>query len=263
MTAPEIETRVAAAGLEEHLFAGAPVFARVAGAVSFAPLIFAGITGRWPTESEARVLDAVASCGTVADPRVWPMKVGRIVASYGGALSGAGAGLLALSSGIVGPWRTAPAAAKLLQEVAAATRQEDDVDQALDRLLEKRRFLPGFGVPFRERDERLAPLRRCLEAEGHHQRMFFSLWERLADWTRRRRKLEPNFGSAVAATLLDLEVAPEETGIIGAALVLHMVLANAHEGAQQQAEALRKLPDEYVRYVGTPARVSPRGSGGG
>lgn len=263
--APEISTRVAAAGTREHLFFGRPVFAEIAGEASLAALVYTGLTGRAISAEDAAVLDAIASAWTVADPRVWPMKVGRIVASYGNTLSGVAAATLAMNCTYIGPWKTIPGAAALLKEVAAEVPASDvhaaGLSKRLTDLLAERRYLPGFGVPFRPQDERLLPFRRCLERLGRHELRYFALFERLAGWSRDGRGLEPNIAAAVAAALLDLDVKVEEMGALGTALVLHMVLANAHEGAEQQAGMLKELPGESLHYVGKAPRRSPRAGG--
>ncbi|MBW2736501.1 MAG: hypothetical protein JRH20_29285 [Deltaproteobacteria bacterium] len=258
MQGATVPTQVAAAGTKEHLFMGRRVFAELTGETSMTSLLFLGITGRLPEEDEVGVLDAIASTWTVADPRVWPLKVARLLASHGNALSGLGGGFLALSCRFIGPWRNLPATSRLLVEVNEATAHGEDFNEAVHALLAARRYLPGFGVPFRAEDERLAPLRRCLERTGRQAHHYFSLSERLASWVMERRQLGPNAALSVAAALLDVGVGAASQGAMGAALMVHMFFANACEGAEQRAEVLKRLPKETVRYIGKAPRLSPR-----
>ena len=261
---PELvqRTRVAASAYDEHRFCGARVFAELAGHSTLTSLCALGITGRRLRPEQLGVLDDLAACWTIADPRIWPLKVARIAASHGGVLQGVAAGLLSMDCRYVGVYQTAPAAAALLSAVAAEGGHSEDqrgLDQLLERRFAQRRYIPGFGVAFREIDERLVPFEDCLGARGDRQALpFYRLFRRVGCWAVSSRKMPPNIAGAAAAALLDLGFALDEIGALTTSLSLHMFWANAFEGAQERSPWLRCLPPESIRYEGPAPRLSPR-----
>lgn len=258
MTA-KITTGVAVAGAREHLFMGRRVFGELTGNVSMSALLLLGLTGHLPSDEEVEVLDAIAASWSIADPRVWPLKVARLVASHGNTLSGVAAATLAMSCRFIGPWRNLPATAKLLIEIDEATRDcPDKFERVAGEIISRRKVVPGFGVAFRDADERLEPLTRCLVRSGRHELRYFALGKRLVPVVRKERRLEPNAATSVAAALLDLDVQVGQMGAVGSSLMVHMLFANAFEGAAQRSELLLRLPPEHIHYVGRPPRCSPR-----
>lgn len=258
-----IPTRVAALGYPEHRFRGLAVFGELTG-LSYAGLIALAVTGRLPSPEEIDALDLLAVVTTVADPRIWPLKLARVVASYGGYLAGVAAGQLPLEGDRIGPPITVHAATMLTELHAALVGRTDDADAcsaAARELVARRRKLVGFGIPFRAADERFVALRSGLADRGRTALPFWRLQEALAEVVRAERGLPPNIGIGAAALLLDMGHSPQEAAAVVHFLNQHVFIANAFEAACDARRELRQLPAEAVRYVGAPARVSPRASG--
>lgn len=74
----------------------------------------------------------------------------------------------------------------------------------------------------------------------------------------RERGLQPNIAAAAAAIFCDLGWSPDEIGSASSCLGVHMLIAHAHEGAQQRAAVAQRLPAAVVRYAGPAPRRSPR-----
>lgn len=254
MSDADIRTKVARSGYHEHLFAGRRVFAELSGQSSLAALIALGVTGRRLADDEAGLLDDLATVWTVADARIWPMKVARLVASHGGTLEGLAAGFVAFDCTLIGMWAVIPPAAELLLELKEAN------DEALLAIVRQRKRLPGFGTPFRSGDERLPPLHRCVEQRGRHELPTYRRYQRLAATVLRERGLQPNIAAAAAAIFCDLGWSPAEIGAVSSCLGVHMLIAHAHEGAQQRAASAQRLPASALRYEGPAPRRSPRAS---
>jgi hypothetical protein len=220
-------------------------------------------TGRRFPPEDCRVLDDIAAVMTLADPRIYPLKVTRLASSYGNAISGVAAGTLCMNSRFVGPAEVPPAAGRVFQEidraVGNALDQDDRARDILRREIGRRKFLPGFGVIRREKDERLPALRDCLARRGRrHERRYWRLYELLVDVVRTERDLEPNISSGIAAAALDLGILPDQLGIICALIGIYLTLPNAFEGARQQPAVLQALPVDCIDYQGPPERTSPR-----
>jgi len=256
-----IETRVAKVGQGEHHFCGYPATSKLLGRQSSAGMLLLAVGAGPGSAEDHAVLNDVAVALTAGDPRAWPMKIARLVASYGDFFAGWAASSLFLPEAQLGP-STSGQAADWLHGVAALA--DDPVvrgerfDAVVREVLLGRQRLPGFGVPFRDVDERLAALRGALERRGRCQRRFWQIMDAVATIVRRERQLEPNIGLGLAACLLDLGLQPPQVPRLLAALAAHMFVANAAEGADQAAAVLRELPLDRVDYQGPEPRQSPR-----
>ncbi|MBI4953408.1 MAG: hypothetical protein HY908_15365 [Myxococcales bacterium] len=260
MTSEPIPTRVARTGWGEHGFMGHRLFADLAGVEHASGLLAIALTGRRLAADDQAVLDDVAVACTLADPRIWPAKVARIVSGYGRALPGFAAGYLCLEGALIGPWMAGAAAAWLARLAARPELAADDeaLARALDEEIRERRTLAGFGVPFRPADERVAALDRLLAARGRATARHWSFFARARRLLTARRRLEANISCAIAAAGLDLGFAVEEVAALAGALAQYTFFSNAFEAAREPAPALQTLDPAYVVYVGPAERTSPR-----
>ena len=260
MSPLELVTRVAHAGWDEHGWCGYQLYAELAGEEGFTGMLALAVSGRrLPPEGRA-VLDDIATVVTVADPRIWPLKITRVVAAYGSIYPAYAAGNLALERAMIG-FSSCEQAAENLVNLREAVQDPEDA-AALEAVVRERydskRPPVGFGVPFRPRDERVVALRGCLERRGRTGLPHWRFFELAATVVRGAKRLEPNIGLGLAAACLDLGFRPHEIGVLAMGLVQNAFIGNALEGARQAPAILRKLPDERVRYVGERPRESPR-----
>lgn len=263
MTLPAlvVPTRSAHWGWDEHRYFGHKVFEELAGHESFMGLTALSVLGRRLPAEDCAVLEDAANTLTMADPRIWPLKLTRVVASYGGTVAAAAAGLLVEEGAQIGPWacgRAAEVLEKMHAEIAGREGDDDHVRDIVSRYLEKHAFIWGFGTPFRPRDERLIAFRRCMIEKGRHARAHYRTMEAVANAVRQLRRAEPNIVLALAAVCLDMGLGVEEIGPVATTLMQHMFFAAAVEGARQTPSVLRELPDAYVAYIGPEPRTSPR-----
>ena len=178
-------------------------------------------------------------------------------------VAGLCAGLLATDQAHIGPPSMANAARLYVAIARRVVGPEDreGIAAAVDELAVPGYRFPGFGVAFRDVDERVEGIVHCLDrrrrTDGQHWRLLGTLAAEL----RSRLGLFPNASGATAAVLLDLGFDPDQIEALGLAVLLPNWLANAVEGAAQAPEVLQRLPAECVRYVGEPPRTSPRARG--
>ena len=210
------------------------------------------------------IVKRLAGCNLVADPRIWPLKIARLAASFGGALPGVCAGSVFLEDAMIGPL-TARHAAEFLLDISTHWTGEDS-GEALARELGRRRLLgrrfPGYGVAFRPLDERVGVIDRIVREEGRDGGKYWRTSKLVESLLSDRRPLPRNAGCAAAAALLDCRLSPRQVGLITWSYVVPTYLANAVEGAEQEAPALQQLPASAVRYDGPPPRVSPAAAAG-
>ncbi|HEX2669753.1 MAG TPA: hypothetical protein VHM25_02720, partial [Polyangiaceae bacterium] len=216
--------------------------------------------GRRLSSNECAVVDDAACTLTLADPRIWPLKLTRLIAAYGSTLPAAAAGLLSEEDARIGPWAMAKSAEVLLAFDAAIGTHLDEpetVHAIVKGYLEEHPFVWGFGTPFRGKDERLVSFRKCIRQRERQDARFWRLMSAVSAAVREQRGVEPNMGIAVAAAFLDLGMTPHQVGSLTSALMQHMFLAHAVEGSSQGA-SLRELPAGYVEFDGRAPRSSPR-----
>jgi hypothetical protein len=198
---------------------------------------------------------------TAADPRIFPLKLVRVVASYGRVLPACSVGSIYLEDGLIGSW-TSSRAARHLTELSRRLEDEKDNDdsfrKSVKNLLKREKKLVGFGVPFRNTDERVEAVRRRLKKTGRCDLHFWRIMERFAEVIREESGLEPNIGIAAAAVCLDLGFRPRNIGALVTALVQHTILANAIESAHHPNCEFQCIETEKIRYEGRPERISPR-----
>jgi hypothetical protein len=261
MQEPTLKTECAHWGWAEHRYFGHAVFGELLGHENFTGLTVLSVLGRrLPAECLA-VVDDMAIALTLADPRIWPLKLTRLLAAYGGAVAALGGALSCQEGARIGPW-TGQQAATLLHEFhGQLSPYQDDaarVRECVLRNLESRSYVWGFGTPFRDRDERLVAFERRIVERGRHTLPHWRTFDAISRVITAERGVQPNMGMGVAAACLDLGLEVREVGPLATALMQHMFLANAVEQARAPSEALRQLPDSRVSYVGPSLRKSPK-----
>ncbi len=260
MMKPSLPTRVARADWGENWFFGLRVGADMAGRDSYMSALALASGGKHIDERDARVLDDVAVCFTAADPRIWPLKIARVASSYGSHGIAYACAHMALEGGMIGPCPATPAAklfAKFHDELGA-NPTDDAVDAHVQAHLDSGGRFFGFGVPYRDIDERVVALERCLVARGRADGPHWKLMRSIERALVKQKKLPVNIVGAAAAVELDMGFTPEQIGVLMTGAASLSFIANAVEGATQKPELLQRLPRELVRYVGRAARQSPR-----
>jgi hypothetical protein len=256
-----LPTATAHWGWDDHRYFGHRVFEDLAGRQSLTSLTALSVLGRQLSCDECAVLDDAAVCLTLADPRIWPLKLTRVIAAHGGMTASAAAGLLIEEDARIGPWTGAKSAELLVElhlRLVGTGFDAEAVEAVVREYLDKHHFVWGFGTPFRQRDERLVAFVSCLERRGRRQLPFMRTLDAVALVVTRLRQTEPNMGMAFAAAFLDLGLAVEEVGPLATALMQHMFFAHAVEGARQAPTVLQCLPEPCIDYIGVEARDSPR-----
>ncbi len=251
-----IPTRVGHAGHGDNRFRGHSVRDELAGRAGFWTLAVLAVGGRMIDGSDAVILDDLEVCLSAADPRIWPMKIVRLAAAYGSVQTGVCAALLAMESAAIGPSNLRRVAEFLtrLQASVPEDCSDDTFETLLGAHLTER--IPGFGVPFRPRDERVLALQGCLARRGRAEGSYWRLAHRVEKVLLTRHRAPLNIVGACGAVLLDLAISPQQIGSLPLMVTNH--LANAFEGASQRSPALQCLPPDSILFVGTPARRSAR-----
>jgi hypothetical protein len=271
-----LPTRLGHAEWGDNRFRGLSMARDLAGRETTTGLVALAIGGRRLDPIERGLLDDIGVVGSVGEPRIWPLKLVRVTASYGGCLAAVAAVNVCSEGAMVGQHAVGLAAALLLDlsrrmrafNVIGASPDVLALDDlALEnecrRLLEEKGRLFGFGVPFRKRDERLDMLIERVVASGRSELPYWRLSTRVAETVRRIRRLEPNIGLGAAAICLDIGFTPAQIGPLVMAIGSTDFWSNAVEGAEQAPACLQTLPRGSVNYIGPAPRPSPRATRNG
>jgi len=260
MTAPRPIQRIGHIADDDNRFCGASVFGELAGRVTTPTDLLAiafGIPCLDPADHE--IVRCIALCTTSPDARVWPLKMARVLASFGNPYAGCFGAQLGNSSDRMGPG-TASLAAESLGWIAARSGQPPDhaaIARAVAAHLTERGRIAGFGVPFRKHDERGLALHRLLAGHPAQQRPMWRLHMQIIEIVRAEQGVEPNVVFPIAALLLDLGVAARRIGMFLSLAMAHTFAAHALEAADQDGPYLRELPRAVIEYRGRPARPVP------
>jgi hypothetical protein len=257
---PVLTTRLAHAGFAEHRLRGHLVFGELLGNTSYWSLLSIAAGGPPLDEEASSTWDDLAVVCAVADPRIWPLKLVRLAAAYGSEIAGIGCAHLFTDRALVGPGATLGCARQLIQlreVIGADVTNATAVADAVLTLIGRERLL-GFGVPYRDRDERVVAVLPRLAARGRldlHHRNLLGVVEEV---TLRKLRLPVNIVGLMAAVALDMSLPPEVAEALAVAALFPPLLGNAWESAATQESLLQRLPDAAVEYRGTPPRESPR-----
>jgi hypothetical protein len=263
MTLPQLTepTRSAYWAFDEPRYFGHRAFGELAGRETWTGLMALSIFGRRLPPELCGVLDDAVGALTLADPRIWPLKLTRVVGSYGGFLPALCAGMLMENGAHIGPWACVDAANVLQALHAEIGGREDDrahVREILAAYRKKHRFVWGFGTPYRGRDERVITFRECMKRRGRTDLPYYRTMQAVSLAMKEATNAEPNIGGVLASVLLDMGLSPNDVGALVVALVQHMFFAQAMESAKTPNLTVRELPPEYVTYRGREPRASPR-----
>jgi hypothetical protein len=245
---------------DDNRFCGSAVFGELGDRVVMPSDLVALAIGLPRLDAADReVLRCMTLSTTSPDARVWPLKMARVLASFGNPYAGCFGAQLGNASEHMGPGTASSAAASLAW---LAARIDDVTDRAqvaaaVAAHVAERGRLAGFGVPFRDQDERLLGLHRLLAGHPATRRPMWRLHERIIEVVRAEQGVEPNVVFPITALMLDLGIAPRRAGMFLSLIMGHTFAAHALEASDQDGPYLRRLPDDAIEYRGRAPRPVP------
>jgi hypothetical protein len=219
------------------------------------------VFGRKLSPELCAVLDDAAGALTLADPRIWPLKLTRVVGAYGAFIPALSAGVLMENGARIGPWACVEASKTLLILHAELAGEQDNPERVREVVTDYRKrhgFVWGFGTPYRGKDERVVAFNQCVARRGRAHLPHYRTMAAVAVAMKHSTNAEPNIGGVLSSVLLDMGLGPSEVGAMVVALVQHMFLAHSIESANAPNPALRELAPERISYDGQAARSSPK-----
>jgi len=256
-----IKSRVALHTATENFFHGYKTNEELLGKETGLGFLAIAIKGVRPSEQEREILDTIVVAINSSDPRIWPLKLSRVAASYGSFPVGLTAGFLGCDNVQLGPIPTGKSAetlAYLKSMIGDRLEDQEFAENTVRAFLKTKPRIMGLGVPLRDFDERYVPFVKWINEKGYNTGYYWKLHLVLSKLAEEVFKIKTNILLGCAAILLDLGYEPKHVGPMMLCLTQPSMAANAFEGSIQKEEHLQKLPVESVEYVGKPSRVSPR-----
>jgi len=262
MTHPVIQTRVAQMGAQDHLFSGYQIFNELLGNESIVGLFALSVGLPKLNQEDITMLNDLSTVNMLCDPRIWPVKLSRLVASYGSALHGFCAGNLMHDNTFIGAG-PCQRGAELFVELMSAIGGPEHIEntkqvEAQIKIIVSRERWPGFGVPFRVTDERMDALKKHLSDKVQSTKPFWNLLLRTEEYLLRTQRCGVNILGGICAVMLDMGFTPEQSAWMLVLIIQGNFSGAAFEGAQQKAESLQNLPLDFISYEGPLPRKSPR-----
>ncbi len=263
MTKPVIETYVGHAAWEENFFCGYKMHGDLVGKEDgFWSMVSLAVGGKRLSKEQTRILDDLSLSFLSADPRIWPPKVARLIASYGTAGAGFAASYIAFDRGaafgnIVGE-KIAALLVSIQKKIENGSIKKEQLPEVIGEILDKGEPIAGFGVPLREKDERVLAIKDCLKIRGFDKGPYWTLLLEIEKILFERKKIRLNGAGAMIAVCLDLGFNLSQVKRMTPILMTGMTFANSVEGADQCSPLLQNLPIQYISYKGPAQRMSPR-----
>jgi citrate synthase len=250
-----IKTKVGKALFVDHIFCGYSVARELLETETFWSTLSMAVGGRRLSASESQLFDKISTVVLGADPRIWPLKISRLVSSFGSTYAGVSGVYMALEGSNYGPFVMA-AASRMIKECVDSS----DYKKVLRQLFDNKLKIPGFGVPIREMDERVLAIRGYVKKTDLAGKYLNTL-EDMEDFLLETKGLRVNIGGYLSALLLDFGYQPEQIGILGPVSVFVSLVANSYEESVQQNPQIQYLREDDLEYVGPAKRTSERGRG--
>lgn len=271
---PRPTQRAGHIGTDDNRFCGSAVFADLATRIADPTALLCLAFGMpLPNADGREVLRCACLSVTSPDARVWPLKMTRVLASYGNPYAGFFGAQLANFSDRMGPGTATHAALSLrwiaerLERETAPTGEptagpaeptDEQVAAVVAEHLATRGRIAGFGVPFRKEDERLLGLLRLLSGHSSRQGRFWKLHLRVVAAMRQRDGLEPNIVIALVALFLDLGLPAARAGMFLTSMMAQNFAAHALEASERDAAILQQLEPRFLEDQCAAPRRSPR-----
>lgn len=261
---PPIFTRVGHATWGENYFCGFRMIKDLVGREDgFWSAISLAVGGARLTAEQARIIDDMSICSLAADPRIWPMKIIRLIASYG-SVGAALAALLVLmnvneSIGSGAMQKAAEFLISLRNDLSVSeTFHTKELRTKINALIKQGHRFQGFGVPQRDYDERVSAIFNIVKMRKPFNQQYWGILLKTAKILKEAKGLEINFSGSIAALLLDMDFTLDDIRAVSQVILLPSMIANAFEEAQQKNVQLQRLPLSCIDYQGPPLRLSPR-----
>jgi citrate synthase len=241
--------------------AGFSLFDDIVGKKSYFQLLILSVTGRMPERRLADWLEAIFSCLSWPDPRLWCNQVGALSGTLRGSpIASIAAGVLASDSKVYGPG-VLPDTADSVRAIAEQRRQGVPIEAIVRSYLkggQQRPVIPGYWRPLMKGvDERVVYMSRVAGDLGFEAGPHLQACLELSDYLYETYEEGINLAGYIMAFLLDSGMMPREIHRLLSMAVMAGVHACYSEAMDRPANSFLPLRCDDIDYQGVPERPVP------
>lgn len=230
------------------------------GNVSYFEVLILSISGKMPEPRLAKWAEAIYSCMSFPDPRIWCNQVGALAGTARSApVSGIAAGVQASDSRMYGPG-TVPAAYGFLsyamQQHGSGVGVKSIVESQ-SRRPGMQPAIPGYGRPLATGDERVLAMTKVTEKLGFEAGPYMLLARDIERYMLDNHAESMNLATFIVAFLRDQQWSLEQIRQLTSIIVTAGVAACYAEAYSKPAETFLPLRCEDIDYRGAALRPVP------
>ncbi len=239
---------------------GYSLFDELVGKVSWFEILILNITGKRPEQRLAKWAEAIYSCLSFPDSRIWCNQIGSLAGTMRSSpVSGITAGIYASDSRMYGPG-TVPASYNFLS--LAMQQHQDGID--VKGIVEGQRkrpgtqpVIPGYGRPLATGDERVLVMNDFAKKLGFEWGACMHLAREIDQYMLKKYNESMNLATFIVAFLQDQQWSLEQIRQLTSCIVTAGVAACYSEAYDKPAETFLPLRCDDVEYRGVAPRPVP------
>lgn len=245
---------------EEVTTHGYSLIDELVGKATYFEILTLSITGKMPEPRLAQWTEAIYSCMSFPDPRIWCNQVGTLAGTMRASpVSGITAGIQASDSTMYGPG-TAIDVIEFLTSAMQQHQQGIDVKGIVDsqcRRAGSPPMIPGYGRPLATGDERVIAMNQVSEALGFEPGPYMLLAREIDRHMFEHYEENMNLATFVVAFLRDQHWGLEQIRQLTSIMVTAGVAACYGEAYDKPADSFLPLRCEDIEYRGAASRAVP------
>ncbi len=239
---------------------GYSLLGELAGKVSWFEILILNITGKMPEQRLAKWTEAIYSCMSFPDPRIWCNQIGSLAGTMKSSpVSGITAGIHASDSHMYGPG-TVPASYDFLSGAMQQHQDGIDVKKIVEGQCRRpgtQPVIPGYGRPLAIGDERVLVMNDVTEKLGFEWGAYMRLAREIDQHMLKEYRESMNLLTFIVAFLRDQQWNLEQIRQLTSLVVTAGVAACYSEAYDKPPETFLPLRCNDVEYRGVPSRPVP------
>lgn len=218
-------------------------------------MLYFSASGKRYTPAQVRVLNAMSTYTSYPDTRIWNNRVAALAGTTRSSGNLAVSGAVAITEAKLFGGQSIYRALDFLWRAKDCCDTNEDLGAFIAEYLSRNRSIAGFGRPFVNRDERIAPMMSLLAAEGFDNGCFIRLAKRVEEILQGNRwRYRMNYAGLTAAICGDFGLTPREYYLAASPAFVAGMIPCYMEACEKPAGAIMPVACEDTLYAGPASR---------
>lgn len=223
--------------------------------MNWVEMLYFSASNKRYTPAQVRVLNAMSTYTSYPDTRIWNNRVAALAGTARSTGNLAVSAAVAITEAKLFGGQSIYRALDFLWQAKDCCDKGDDLSKFVAGYLSKNRSIAGFGRPFINRDERMAPMLLLLAEEGFDNGFFIQLAKQVEEILRANRwRYRMNYAGLTAAICGDFGLAPNEYYLAASPAFVAGMIPCYMEACEKPAGAIMPMVSEDISYVGPAQR---------